>query len=483
MHCGSRDRTTKPNWLVVSVLIAVAAAGARVGRAEDPSQPPATQGASGADAVRPLREAGPQPAEEESPATEESGRSWSEWEYAAGDWAGGRTWLEDHGLTFEISYTADFFYNLSGGVNTSDAEQYRGLLGVGLSLDTGKMGLWEGGTAFVSMFENHGTDITERHVGDLQAVNNADAPNRTRLYEFWYEQALFDGALRIKLGKMDANADFAAPDYAGEFIHSSSGFSPTIPLPTWPDPALGFAVFAEPVDWFYLRAGVYDALASGTRGGFDTAFHSPDESFMICELGFRPKLSLLGQEGLPGTYRVGGFYHSGEWDVYRDDLGGRLPGRAHRGNSGLYVVFDQLLYREPPAVKATAELLASVPAMFSSDLLEDEDDQQGLGAFFQFSWVPSDYNEITHHYGGGVQYVGLIPERDNDVVGIAVHHITLAGMVQSLEERYSETSIEMFYMYQLTDFMSIKPDLQYIVNPGGDGRDAIVAGVRLEMSF
>ena len=61
--------------------------------------------------------------------------------------------------------------------------------------------------------------------------------------------------------------------------------------------------------------------------------------------------------------------------------------------------------------------------------------------------------------------------------------MSLSGKVQSLEKRYSETAIEAFYKYQLTEFMSIKPDLQYIVNPGGDGRDAIVAGVRLGMSF
>ena len=410
----------------------------------------------------PLHRLEPQEISEELRTADDYLKAWPRWEHASGDWTGARPWLDDHGVTLEIGYTADFFHNLRGGLNTSDAEQYRGLLGIGLTVDTAKLGLWGNGTFFISAFENHGTDITERHVGDLQALNNADAPNETRLYEFWYEQALFDGALRIKLGKMDANTDFAAPDYGGEFIHSSAGFSPTIPLPTWPDPALGIVVSVEPVEWLYFRVGVYDALGIGTRSGYDTAFHSPNESFTIGELGLRPKLSLCGQDRLPGTYRIGGFYHSGEWDVYFNDRGGRLEPRTHRGNSGLYVVLDQLLYREHA---------------------EDEEDEQGLGAFFQFSWVPSDYNEITHHCGGGFQYAGLVPGRDDDVCGLGVHHVSLSGKVQSLENRYSETAIEAFYKYQLTEFMSIKPDLQYIVNPGGDGRDAIAAGVRLEIAF
>ena len=450
--------------LALVVMFTVGTAGptnTALGQNQDAEKPDGIKDVRKHERHHPPQRAEPHEISQETRTPDDFRKPWWQWEHATGDWAGGRPWLDEHGLTFEIGYTADFFYNLRGGLNTSDAEQYRGLLGVCLFLDTERMGLWKGGTAHISMLQNQGTDITERHVGDLQALNNADAPNRTRLYEFWYEQAFFDGALRVKLGKMDVNGDFAAPDYGGEFIHSSSGFSPTIPMPTWPDPALGVALFLEPVDWFYLRAGVYDALASGTRGGFDTAFHSPDESFTIWELGLRPKFSLFGQE-LPGTYRVGGFYHSGQWDVYRNDLGGRLPDRTHRGNSGLYLVFDQLLYKECP---------------------EDDEDEQGLGAFFQFAWVPSGYNEITQHYGGGLQYVGLIPERDDDICGIALHHVSLSGRVQSLERRYSETAIEAFYKYQLTEFMSIKPDLQYIVNPGGDGRDAIVAGVRLEMSF
>jgi len=393
---------------------------------------------------------------------EDGPADWRTWERATGDWSGARAHLEDVGIAFDASYTADVFHNFRGGLNTSDADQYRGLLGVDVTVDTERVGLWEDGTIFASMFENHGRDITERHVGDLQALNNSDAPNRTRLYEFWYEHSLFDGAVRIKAGKMDANNEFAAPDYGGEFVHSSPGFSPTIPFPTWPDPALGVMVSVEPVDAWYARAAVYDALGTGTRSGSDTAFHRPDDAFVIAEMGLHPRLDLLGQRDLPGTYRVGGHYHSGEWEVLFDDRDGRLPARTHRGNSGVYLVFDQLLRKENPA---------------------DDEDEQGLGAFFQFGWAPSEYNEITQHYGGGLQFVGLLPGRDDDVLGLGIHHVSLSGRVQSLEQRFSETAIEILYALRLTKFITVKPDLHYIVNPGGAGRDAVVAGARIEMSF
>ena len=36
-----------------------------------------------------------------------------------------------------------------------------------------------------------------------------------------------------------------------------------------------------------------------------------------------------------------------------------------------------------------------------------------------------------------------------------------------LSDKKTETAIELFYQYQVTDNLVIKPDVQYIVNPAG----------------
>jgi len=388
-------------------------------------------------------------------------KSWDKWEHATGDWAGLRPWLDAHGFILEAGYAADFFYNLRGGRNTHNADAYRGLFSLSLTVDTEAAGLWKGGTFFLNFQEIHGRDISERHVGDLQALNNDDAPRRTQLAEYWYEHSLLNDKLRIKLGKMDANADFGYVDFGLEFINSSAGINPVLPIPTYPDPALGVAVFVEPVEWLYVAGGVYDANGLGDRTGFDTTFHNRNDSVTIVEMGVRPSWSVGGQV-LPGTYRIGGWYHSGDWDVFFDDRDGQLPPRTHRGNAGVYLDFDQCIYRENPEV---------------------EDDAQGLGIFFQFAWAPSAYNEISSYYGFGAQYVGLLPTRDEDVTGVGLFHTSLSGRLQALESRFSETAIELFHKFQWTPWFSIKPDVQYIVNPGGDGRDAFVAGIRMETIF
>ena len=387
-------------------------------------------------------------------------QSWSKLISAIDDWGGVRPWLGERGITLDLQYSADFLHNTYGGLDTTDAQVFRGLFNLSLTLDTEAMDLWDGGTFFINFQQIHGRDISEEYVGDIQALNNNDAPDRTQVAEYWYEQSFFDGKLRTKLGKMDANADFAYVDYGLEFINSSAGLVPNIPMPTYPDGALGAAVFIEPTDWFYAGAGVYDGQGVGSRWGFETAFHETDTSFTIFELGVRPVFEIAGRR-LPGTYRAGGWYHSGSYEIIEQPRERQAPG-AHLGNAGLYLGFDQLLFPENPDV---------------------EDDEQGLGAFFQFGYAPSAYNEITQYYGGGLQYTGLIPARDADVIGLGLFHASLSGRLQSLEQRFSETAVELFYGFPLTPFFSLKPDLQYIVNPAGDGRDALVAGVRMEVLF
>ena len=46
-----------------------------------------------------------------------------------------------------------------------------------------------------------------------------------------------------------------------------------------------------------------------------------------------------------------------------------------------------------------------------------------------------------------------------------------------------ETAVEWFYRVKATPFISLRPQMSYVVNPGGDGRDALAAGLRFEVNF
>jgi porin len=393
------------------------------------------------------------------PTEPESSGAAQPWERLTGDWLGLRPALSERGVTFEAAYSFDAFLNAHGGRNTHDSDTYFGYLDVSVTLDSKGLGLWDGGQWYAAFQDFRGESISDRHVGDLLLLNNDEAPNRSQLAQFWYEQSLFEDLVRIRIGKMDGNEHFALNDTGADFINSGFAFPPMMPIPTFPDPGLGFELFLKPTQGLTLSGGVFDADAAGSRSGFDTAFHGRDDSFSIGELSLAPHE--MG-ECLPGVYRVGGWYHSGEWDVYFNDLGGRRAPRSHRGNAGVYVSLEQQVRAENPDVA---------------------DDEQGLAAFFHYGWAPSSYNEITSYYGAGVVYTGLIPGRDADATGLAINHSSLSGDVQRLERRFGETVFEAYHTFSVTEFLSVRPDVQYILDPGGSGRDAIAIGVRIELAF
>jgi porin len=80
-----------------------------------------------------------------------------------------------------------------------------------------------------------------------------------------------------------------------------------------------------------------------------------------------------------------------------------------------------------------------------------------------------------------VQWIGSVPTRDDVLVvgAVRVQSSERAGFVDE-----GETAIEAFYRAQVSRWMIVTPNVQYIVNPGGDGkRDAVAAGIRCEVVF
>ncbi|MBI1390393.1 MAG: hypothetical protein GC154_18300 [bacterium] len=362
-----------------------------------------------------------------------------------------KTSLEDHGLYYELLYTGEVFYNASGGIQDGRG-RYRGDISLFLELNTEEAGWWDGGTFFLQLQHQHGQGITEDFVGDFEVLSNIDADNFTQLSEFWYRHDFMDGRLWMLFGKMEANAYFAYTDFGGEFLHSSPGFSPTIPLTTYPDQDWGFVLGIEPTKAFSINVGVYQAPPDGGRsiGNLLDELGGP---MLMAEPAYHYSLN-----GNPGHLRLGAWWNGVDFDRLDASPARSAP---YDDSYGFYATWDQTLWRENP---------------------EDDNDEQGVGVFAQYGWAPPTRSEARQYYGFGVQWTGAIPDRDDDILGAGVFHVDFsdyAGFAVS-----SETPIEVFYKFQWLGWMSLKPDLQYIMNPGGAGApDALVFGLRWELSF
>lgn len=384
------------------------------------------------------------------------GKDYWEWDRATGDWGGGRTWLIDHGFTFEGSYTQHWSSVWDGGLR--NVASTRHVFDVNATADLDKLLGLTGATLYADAYfaSNRGGS---RDVGDVQGISNIDTGlNVNQLAELWYQQMLFDGALRIKVGKIDANAEFDFLNSAGDFLSSSPGFSPTLNgFASYPAPATGVVAFFYPLDNLYIGGGLFDGA---TRDGVFTGNRGPDQFFsddkssswsVVGEVGYSwGDFAGLGN----GRVGVGGHYHTGRATTFNGD--------SKAGASGVYAVAEQQLIRRG-----------------------ESDDEKGLGLFVfgQFGWTEDSVSPSKFHGAGGVVLKGTFPSRDGDSTGV---YVSFDDLSDSLGAPYSgdETTIEVYYKFRVTPFINITPDFIYVFNPGGANlEDAVVGQLRVEVLF
>jgi porin len=372
--------------------------------------------------------------------------------YATGDWFGVRDGLARHGVELTLIVQGDPSANLSGGIRQGTA--VRVPLQAALDLDTERLLGWRGGHVHAAIQALEGRNASEALVGDLQGFNNVDSDRFRQLSELWLEQRLFGDRLRLKLGKADANADFARVEASGEFLNSSAGYSPTIQgFPSYPDPAMSVSLFAEPTPWLSLGAGVYDgATHEGCHGrtgnrALSTFFGAPDAFFHVGEAGLRYSL-----RGRRGRLSLGSWRHTGHFEGF--------DGTRRRGTSGFYAVLEHRLRQEPG------------------------DEGQGLDVFAQIGSSDGRFAEIDRHVSLGLSATGAMPRRDRDVAGVMVTSVTLSPHCAGASASRRESVLELFYGLSLRPWLVVKPDLQYIVNPGASAvKDALVGTLRVTLAF
>jgi carbohydrate-selective porin OprB len=326
----------------------------------------------------------------------------------------------------------DSSYVAKGGLNehTFDNRIF-GLLGLSYQLSSNT-------AVYGDLQFNRGKNGSEA-VGDLQAYSNIDADNFSAIGELWIQHELPTLGLRFKLGQVDANNEFAYVDHAVEFINSSMGFSPTVTyLPTFPEPRLSLNAF-----WHSDTIG---GFGFGAYTNEDRSFESP---FVISQ-----------------------------WKKQWSDLEVSLGYWSQKDASKFNVANDntaQSLAEEGTATGLYATLSGNIEqSIFASNT---------TGWFIQLGSSDQSYSEITKHIGAGLTLYGL-GKANNDLAGIGLTYIETNPRL-SFEYAGSETALEVFYKRQLSDKISLKPDLQIVLNPASEPNieDAIVFTLRAEFAF
>jgi porin len=378
-------------------------------------------------------------------------KTWLEGDYATGNWFGLRSRLEEHGVSINSSYYNGDWLNLRGGTRSAAHLKALGVIDTSIGLDTKKLGLWSGGKLFARFQNKHGVGSTKDLIGDYQLLDTYDVHRFGQISEYYYEQSLFNDVFKLKAGKQDANYDFCVLNSGFNFANASFSYMPTVPLPSYPNPAMGLVATIKPTSWSSIKSGWYDGEGLGGETGFK-ALDSRRKSFFIEEIGLTPNI-----KNHPGNYLIGYWLNTGHVDeLTNGDV------RTFGQNNGWYLGAEQLILKEN----------------------NNADDTQGLTMLGQFGWRPSDRNEVSRYWSLGMQYQGFIPKRDNDLVGFAAANAGFSGRLKDIDERYGyESALEMFYKVQLTPWLAIQPDMQIIMHPNGQNKSAFVMGLRTFITF
>ena len=399
-----------------------------------------------------------------------------------GDAYGLRTFLGRYGISLGLQETSEVKGNPTGGIHTGAA--YNGLTTVSLGLDTARAFGLPGGTFNVSAFQIHGRNYSIDQLGSLQTASGIEAARATRLWELWYQQVLVENGLDIKVGQQSLDQEFIISSYSGLFVNTSMGWPlvPSLDLyaggPAYPLASLGVRLRAQPFTNVTVLGGVFDDNPPGgpffddsqVRGASQsgTKFNTGTGALFIAELQYavnQPALGELdrgGAKGLPGTYKLGGWYDTGKFFDQRfgvdglslADSGSAGVQRTRRHNFSLYGVMDQMVWRPDPG------------------------QAQAVGIFLRVMGAPGDRNLANFSANGGITLKAPFHGRDNDTAGLGFGVAKIGPNAVRITQdsndlfggypvRSSEQFVELTYQAQIAPWWAVQPDFQYVWTPGG----------------
>ena len=347
------------------------------------------------------------------------------------------------GPTFAVDYTGTALSVVSGGQRHASAYSHQLDLGATIGAGEGEAG-W---SLSMASAWTAGRSLSELAVGDVGGVQATFFGDGVWLTELSVNRATASG--RISIGRLAPISAFTNIDAVGSFVNATfganGGGNPVEdPGPTSsPASSWGAEIKQSLGRHFSVRGGAY--LSNHERftlrkRGMDFSFNPADGVLGVGELGWTSG----------GGTRLGtGAWVDSAWFM-------TFTGERKRGNNGFYAYLDQ------PVGDSSSG--ARRPSLF---------------VVMQVT-TRRDRNQQPLFVIGGLVIPGPIASRPSDEIALGV---TVGRFGGDCPRRGWESVVEANYRFALTEKVAVRPDVQYVITPSGDGRNALVAGLQLEFGF
>ncbi|HXC58700.1 MAG TPA: carbohydrate porin [Steroidobacteraceae bacterium] len=362
------------------------------------------------------------------------------------------------GFALSAGYTLDFKRNTTGGLERGNATS--GLLELGAVWTTDTLLPGALVTSTASLIHTTGGAISGRYVGDLQGLNNIEAPAALRLYELWSEIEFGrGGSVSTRMGLLDLNAEFDAPVTSAFFIGPPFGIGTDLAQTGENGPA----VF--PVTSLGLRVAGKLGASHWRMAAFDGVPGRVDhESFATVDVSHHEGALLISEiEAAPAGFNklaMGAWTYTSRFTAIDASASGD---DATRRNRGAYTMAD-LPLGQIGAARVNGVLRAGVAA--------------------------GRVNAIDRFLGAAV-VISHLSGRPEDAVGLAIAHGRTSDAFQRQQDfdgatpRRSETQVELTWRTPARPWLAVVPSLQWVAHPGADHalRNAFIVGMRFELSL
>ena len=404
--------------------------------------------------------------------------------HLTGNWGGFRTDLEQSGVDLEVNYTSEIAYNAAGGTN--DLVRYTDQWAFSANFDLARLLNIHDAEVKLTITDRNGQNLSDdAHLGTLQQVQEVFGRGQTwRLTQLWYDQKYFSGLLDWKVGRLTVGEDFAS---------FSCQFQNLTFCGSQPGNIVGDYWFNWPVSQWasrlrlnigdgagYLQVGAYQVNPNFLDNDNAVLPDNPSGTtgtLIPIELGWSP---LVGEARLPGSYKIGVWYDTSTAnDVFEDinhdpQVLTGLPFRKRHGRYGAYVNLQQQVTR------------------FNVD-----DATRGLSLFFNATIADQRTATTDNQIAVGVICKGAFDLRPKDEIGLAVGRTHVNNRVAngerlqneaglgSVDVQDSEYAVELYYGVQATGWLMVRPNVQFVNDPGGTSHnaDVLVIGLKTSIDF
>ena len=412
--------------------------------------------------------------------------------WMTGDWGGERTKLIDQGIDIKADYVGEVGANLSGGYNHNKTARYSDQFGLGVALDLQKLWGWDNTQAKIQLTNRNGENISNDRVGDPRAGTLSSSQevygrgHMVRLTQLYIQHQFLDGKLDVKAGYFGEGEDFNTfpCDFQNlAFCGSQVGNWATNIWYNWPVSQAALRVKYNITPEFYAQIGAYNQNPSQLEhgNGFKLNGSGTKGTVLPVELVWSPKVN-----NLPGEYRIGYYKSSAPAPDLREDINGQdaastgQPYRMHDSKHGYWLVVQQQLTSHNG--DASRGLNVAANATFHDKATNIVDNYQSLMFVYKgpFDARPKDDIGIGFariHVNDQVKKNAELANAANDVTNF---DSTLYAPLRNTEYNY-----ELNYGIHVTNWLTVRPNLQYITHPGGVDKvdNALVAGLKIQSVF